>query len=483
MDNEKQIKDLVTRSKNVFLRDAIPELSEKRQYILEDEFAKTKKNKSILIWSSLLVLVLIFAVTTILLTRSIQKSTEDVQVQVADFEDVNLQDVLDRAKRLEASINTIQLQIGRLREERQLAINEIIQDLTRNRELINNQRISDEEKQRRIRDANAESTAREKRVTAEYDAKIAELEVELKSLQSEMEQYDARRVAQAREQEEILNNQKRVFDLEMSRVVEEYENRIEQLQNSYEGELRKAREYQESLQKIIQERHGEEVQDVIFLYNPVMTGEAINTILNEPIEISETPQIMVPTPPEQLGKENILTEDEYNKVLAQIERLSVILSELYAIPYENSVAPALRYMEKSVTDLLTGFNSILIKASETLVRKNDNATQLNRNINSLQSNIDQYRYALEALVRQNRETGYIIDARNTRDIAYFLHDLYQVKDGDFGLVFREDTEYIGKIRFIREGSRIRATLLELGDEQKQMQPFDKILLEVTQETE
>ena len=476
MDNEKQIRDLVTRSKNVFLRDAIPELSEKRQYVLEEEFAKTKKNRSIFVWVSLAALVIFFGLTTVILTTSIQKSAENIQVRLEDFEDVNLQDVLDRAKRLENAIRDIQMALTRLKEERDTALNSIRQDASRKKELIGNQRISEAEKRRRIRDVDNEAAKAEELVSLEYDEKISELEVELASLQAEMEQYDARRLAQAREQEQILNNQKQLFQMEQDKLVNDYEDRLTQLHSSYQNDLAQAKEYQENLVRIIEERHREEMQDLVLKYNPIFSEGPVSEILAKTVPARESASLELLLPSETLARERVLSPEEYQNILSYIERLSVILSELGKIPYENSVPPSLKHLENSAIEVLMGFNKLLEKTSSVL-------DQRSRTVRALETQISQYQFALDHMVRENRENGYVIDARNPKDILYYLHDLHLVKEGDSGIVFRLDNELIGKVVFVREGGRFKASLSELADQRKPMQPFDKILLEVRQETE
>ncbi len=482
MDNEKQIKDLVTRSKNVFLRDAIPELAEKKDYILEEEFAKTKRNKSLFVWTALGALVVVFLVTTIILTSSIQKSTENVQVEVKDFEDVNLQDVLDRAKRLENSIRDIQLKIVQLKEEKEIARTAITNNTNQQRDIILNSRISESERKRRLKELETETARQFQALNANYDPRIAELEEELAALQAEMDQYDARRLSEAKAQQEILNNQKQLFDMEMQRTVSQYEERLRQMQESYEAEIAKANEYQANLLKTIDARVAAEKADLVLLYNPFITSEPAAGILRLPASSLSLSGYQMARPNRQAQEEKLLTEDEYAMVVSYIERLKTILGELGKVPYTNSVPPALKQIEASTIQILKAYEKLLAAAGEAVTRKDAEVVQAGRSAKALRAEIEQYRYALDSLLRQNRENGYIIDPRNSNDIGFFLHDLHLIEDGDFGIVFRQDNEYIGKVGFKRDGDRFRAYLADLQDRNNPMQPFDKILLEVNQET-
>jgi len=482
MDNEKQIKDLVTRSKNVFLRDAIPELTEKQNYVLEDEFAKTKRNRNLFVWFSLAALVVVFLLATIILTGSIQKSAENVQVEVKDFEDVNLQDVLDRAKRLENSIRDVQLRLVKVKEEKQIALNAINNDNAQRRDIIVNQRISENERKRRLRDLDADTARQIQALDEKYDPSINELEEELAALQAEMEQYDARRLAEARAQQEILNNQKRLFDMEMERTVSQYEERLRQMQESYETELAKATENQANLVRTIEARVAAEKADLVLLYNPNITEQPVADILSLPVSKERLGDFQLAQPDQMVFDEKILTEAQYTAISTYVDHLRTILAEFEKIPYENSIPPALKQIETAALEILGSYEALISSAQTAVSGKIAEMQRMNRSVKSLRAEIDQYRYALDSLVRQNRENGYIIDPRNTADIGYFLHDLHLVNDGDFGIVFRQDNEYIGKVGFKKEGDRLRAFLAELNSQSNPMQPFDKILLEVNQET-
>jgi hypothetical protein len=187
-------------------------------------------------------------------------------------------------------------------------------------------------------------------------------------------------------------------------------------------------------------------------------------------------------PNRQAQEEKLLTEDEYAMVVSYIERLKTILGELGKVPYTNSVPPALKQIEASTIQILKAYEKLLAAAGEAVTRKDAEVVQAGRSAKALRAEIEQYRYALDSLLRQNRENGYIIDPRNSNDIGFFLHDLHLIEDGDFGIVFRQDNEYIGKVGFKRDGDRFRAYLADLQDRNNPMQPFDKILLEVNQET-
>jgi hypothetical protein len=97
--SSENIQDLVEQSKLVFLRELATEFQERQaQYNLEEEFAKTKRNRSLLVPMVVMGIVLFFVAGAVGITLYIENRSKDVQVGVHAFEDVNLRDVLDAAR-------------------------------------------------------------------------------------------------------------------------------------------------------------------------------------------------------------------------------------------------------------------------------------------------------------------------------------------------------------------------------------------------
>ncbi|MEW8119841.1 MAG: hypothetical protein AB2792_21985, partial [Candidatus Thiodiazotropha sp.] len=113
MDNGNEIKPemdskstaLIERSKALFLHDIISEFRNRQQrYDVGEEFAKTKKNRSLLIYAVILGMVAVFSIGVYLLTDYIQKDSKNIIVDIDDFKDVKLQELLDTVKRYESGL-------------------------------------------------------------------------------------------------------------------------------------------------------------------------------------------------------------------------------------------------------------------------------------------------------------------------------------------------------------------------------------------
>ena len=104
MDNDIKITTNEQRHKDVllFLQEELEPLKLRNSassYNLEKEYEKTKKNKSfyvpVLLIGSLLVVVLL----SLIMTITIEKADKDIRVNVEEFDDVNLKNLIDTVAR------------------------------------------------------------------------------------------------------------------------------------------------------------------------------------------------------------------------------------------------------------------------------------------------------------------------------------------------------------------------------------------------
>ena len=98
MDDEKQVKGLSEVAKDVFLQEADHLRAEKpKLYDLEEEFARTKSNRSFRTLFLVLGFVIAALGVTLALTLFLQNQSRKVPVDISDFQDVNLKDLLSSA--------------------------------------------------------------------------------------------------------------------------------------------------------------------------------------------------------------------------------------------------------------------------------------------------------------------------------------------------------------------------------------------------
>ena len=470
MDNEDQVKALVQQSKLIFLQEVAEEYRRKQaQYDLGQEFAKTRRNRTIVVPLVILLVALAFLVWGLVLTLAIQEGGKNIKVNIAEFEDVNLKEILDAAKKNENDLRLAKDELAALEQQLAAGLQAARDAAKRGLDVLNAENLGAAEKKRRS-DAIGAAEARETgRLHAEFDPKIEAARKKVAEIQGRIDAYDAGKVRQAKEQEEIRNNQQRLFNMEMDRTRTGYENRIKELEANHKGQLDSLTSYNNQLVRTMKATHDREVAALILKYNPVIGEAELKRLLEEPIDgdILRTapPGAFRPT----LEKEGVMSRSEYSGFERANRDYDRIIGALKAIPYRNSVPQIIAQAEFRNRHIDNSYERLWNRLAETVDRKN-------AIIQSQSEDLNQITFAMDYLISTSNENGYILDPRDPKNIAVHVSGLRRVDEGMSALVFRRDDEYIGKIRFFRKDGKFRAVLTELAAAANPLKPFDKVLI-------
>ena len=209
MDNDNEIKgsgdgnvrDLVEQSKLIFLREIIDEFRRKQaQYDLGREFAKTRKNRSPIVPLVVLGISLFFIIGAVAVTFYIQEMSKRFAVDIEEFEDINLRDVLDAAKRNEQDMERTKRDLASLESGMEEEIRSVRNAEARELEIIAAERISQEEKDRRSRSVRNRAAAEIRRIQESYAPRQAEFANLIADIQKKMDEYDTRHLEKASRQ-------------------------------------------------------------------------------------------------------------------------------------------------------------------------------------------------------------------------------------------------------------------------------------------
>lgn len=484
--SSENVQDLVEQSKLVFLRELSTEFQERQaQYNLEEEFAKTKRNRSLLVPMVVVGIVLFFVAGAVGITLYIENRSKDVQVGVHAFEDVNLRDVLDAAKRNEQEMEAARRELENLLALQESEIGQARRAFERESEIITaSVSLSEEEKARRIAAARAALGRQTDRIRKAYQPKIEEKEAEIEDIQKQMEAYDTRQVQRAKEQEEILNNQRKLFEFELAQTKAAYEKELKDLNIRYTREIEELKKYQQELIAVLKANHAREIANLILKYNPKAVSDPVVPLIQAPIDPGVVEARLPGFDRSLMTAEGIVDPNTLVHLGEKLQEQDRILKELKKIPFENIVPQIIAQIEareKEVALIYERVISLLDQGlrSKNLIIQNQKGTieGLETQVSNQQALLDRYAYAVEQFFVQTREQGFVLDARDPKDILVAVNKLRKVSSGSVARVFRRDDEYIGRIHYQVEGSHSYWALLDLEDVQNPIRPFDKILVE------
>jgi len=359
---------------SVFLPEVIRDPEGKaREYSLSEEFAKTRKNRSLVLYAAVIGFIAFLVVGALLLTLFIQGRFDREPININTFEDIKLIDVLDKAKRLESELNRARAELG----DMELAMRDGI--------------------------LAAKSPEAKRQVEARYRERIAAKRRLVAEKQREMDSHDARLQESIKKAEAIVSNYQKLHKIEMDRQRDYYQDRI---------------------------------ASIILKYNPHFTSRDLKRIVSarmEPIGGSES------------GAE----------MRGVIGDLTLLEKRMLEIPYINSVGPAVERIDY---------------LSRRLIRDWERKT----------SQLAHFKQAFDHLIKTDPESGYVLDARDSGAIAIYMKTLPGPREGDIAFVFRQDDEFIGRIRLFKTAEGLKGQLLET-EPGKAIRPFDRILIKLKQE--
>lgn len=257
MDNDHKV--IIQKPEvKLFLQDDVYAFNrEKPQvYDLEKEFAKVKAQKKHTILWPLIILFIISALLTFGITRYITYQNRQISVNVDVFEDINLRKLLDMVSRLEEQVKQAKNNKARAETRLQTELETALAEKDAEIFTIQALPISAREKNKKIAEIEANYEIQVAEINTRYTAEFEALDLEIESLQEQINAYDSANVERAQQQQAAIDSQRQLFELEKQQLTENYENTINQLQTQVD--TMKAEEL--SIRKKITEEISREYQ-------------------------------------------------------------------------------------------------------------------------------------------------------------------------------------------------------------------------------
>lgn len=494
MDNDRKVNELVEQSKQIFLREAIEEYKKRHEgYDLETEFAKTRKNRTILVPGVILAMLLVFLVGVFAVNFYNEKSTADVELDINEFRDINLREVLESWLQVENNIEETETNLDILVDERDSQIRLAERMEERQLALLEATEIEDDERSERIEEIESDTEELVAGIRDEYDPRIEELEEELSDLQRRKEEeFDPAKVEAALDRREVLEDEGRLQRLEFEQQKEFFLERLTELREAYEEELALHDEYSEELRETLISQHEEEMaqleEELTLRYNPDISDKEI-------VELIETSPPEVPSGRSYrrvLDRTGTISETEYDALKKRQSEFDQIITRLQDVPYENSIPDALEHLEAREGAVAGEYDRIWNELADSYENLEDEFAQREQELEEkLESSearfeeklanrsgeLESFEYALREFIVEDRENGFVVDARDETEIHVVIDRIYDIEDGTRGVVFREQEGYVAVISFYEQNDRIRAEVEHVA-EGRRIRPFDRILVQI-----
>ena len=430
MDNDNKIKakSLAGAHEEVqlFLKDELKSLSYSKaaQYNLEQEYARTKKNKNRAVVIIIASCFFAVALLTLGLSLFIRSSNNSITVNIDTFDDLNLRTLLNSAGRAEDLYqNAVRYRDNLIasRDEELTAAEQ-----KRENDLYTLQSVAKVSSKKAIEEKRTAIQAQYKKsveeIKAKYSVKIAEAEKQISEREGFLSGFDAERLSEAQKNEAALDSQKQLNDMEKADLEKRYLNQIQELKIQMAVQQREAvkqqREAVEEVRRIYQAkidlldpdaRSQSQVQDKIILETGIPKSATSNASIEFKQHFDGDYYVKQFEAPEENFVSSINTSSVY------LEDLNTIANRFSTIPMENSIrhyVPAMQRLAYQIVENMAQSQSTMQKKIDVL--KND-VKQKNSRLDTMGKYFD----AQCTQDRANPADGIIINSQNKKEI--FVH--------------------------------------------------------------
>jgi len=439
MANDKQVKKDLVPFGSKFLPEEIANIDGRAEvYSLEDEYAKTRKNKNWLVLFIVFIFIGLIAFLTVFVTYYSEKKDSNIEVSISEFDDLRLKEILNSSRLTENNLQIGRNEVLRLMIEMRNKILEV-----NNRYLVRQNAVLDKGYPESIAIQKLSELKRSEDsevagIKANYEGQINKKRAIISEIEREKIKADR----------ELQKENKAIGKFgDENRL---YAHKMKLLQDSSRSGLNALTDFYERYIKYI-----------ILKYNPVFSSGEVKQALDRGLTRDEQQKLR--DYDELYAKENIISRQRFDETRTKINEQKMLLQRLVGVGYENSVPPTLKSIDNLSKSIVNDYETFTFGLTSTVKLKN--------------SQIEDYRIALDAVLKERPESGYIISAVNPSRISIHINRLLTVKEGDTALVFRTDDLYIGEIAFYRTSEGMKAKLVSLAGKEK-MRPFDRILIKI-----
>jgi hypothetical protein len=195
MSEDKNISDITISSDTnidapVFLRD-VQEIKEDLppEYNLRDEFIKAGKNLPIPLYIAITAIAAAVLGFTFWMTYAIQKDVDSVAVNISDFKDLNLEELMSTLKNAEQNLSQMEKGLSTIRTQMDAEIEKIRLKYAADMRRVESNNLPDETKKKLIAQLRAEQDRKIGAIRGEYSASLTEKDRQAQEVRSQLDEY------------------------------------------------------------------------------------------------------------------------------------------------------------------------------------------------------------------------------------------------------------------------------------------------------
>ena len=339
--------------------------------------------------------ILFISLITYLIYNYSTDKDRNIEVNITEFDDLRLKEILNSTRITDNNIQLAKNDIIKLQVEMRNAILEVNNRYLQSQNALLDKGYSDAEVKSRLALLKKEEEAEVNSIKKKYDGLISEKRAYVSSV--EQEKIKALRELEKQSKKfGKFSDENKVYEQKMKMLTESSQSGLALMANFYERYVR----------YIIQK------------YNPLFSSGEVKSALDRNMKRDET--LNLKSYDDLYQKENIISKKRFDETRQKIYDQNVLIQRLIGVGYENSVPVALRTIDNLSHSIVNDYETLVFSLLSTVKEKN--------------SELEDYRIALDAVLKEKPESGYIISAKDTSKISVHINRLIPVHDGDRALV-------------------------------------------------
>jgi len=465
MGDDNEIRQLIHREAEDFLKKARAATKDVHEvYDLEGEFRKTRKNRSLLVPLVTIVTLAVLGLVAWGVANRIQAMNNAAPVDVASFEDLNLKDLLDTAKRNADDLSNAQSDLQQLNFDLKSSLDSADRDYAAAIETLRAKTLSAAELARQSADALSARDAKKRQIQASFTQRIAAKKAEIAAIQTKIDSYDQRMMKQAKDQQAVLDSATKKFDLEKQQLVSDYEHRLADLAARRQSDIASLTRQRETLAATLVSR-----------YNPVFSDDRMVALLKG----WKAPATYGPFPPlpDYLVQSGAMSAADSANLDVSLSDFGYIADRLHKVPWINSVPGAVSRLEGEGMESALTYRNALVSAATELQTRDRSIAALTDRATKAETERNRLDWAIGSYADAQRESGFVVDPRDPTAVVIVMNPSVPVSDGILAYVVRGEKSIATMKLTVRDGVTIGAVASIVDGET--MQPFDSVLVSST----
>ena len=414
MDNDNKVNN-IHKEVMLFLGDELTRLHQSKSnqiYDLQKEYAKTKKNKSPFV---ILILVACFIVVigvAFVMHKVISSHNEEITVSLQEFDDLNLKSLLDTVSSAQTNYDNAVKAKAQLEADMESKLKEAADNRDNDIFVLNSMNIKRKSTyNERLAIINKEYDLAVQAVHKDYDDKISQADKEVQAYKEQLAEFDAAKVESARQQEKALDSERQLRELETKRLTDQYDKRIAELETTiHQIQIKKSDDIRAAVEQVSKKYQAE-----IDALDPTLRDSFATDIIDDAKETSaEDFDATAFLNEKSVNDEKVLSfAEDYQQLYDNFKYLDDVVA---SIPQKNSIPNYVSAARTLVNDMGKTFISTTVDYYEETEELNGEIEDLNGQIEDLNGEIS----GLEAdLVAQKEEADATLESSLGQQKSYY----------------------------------------------------------------